>query len=79
MSSVGKIQCAVTGRINVRVHSLKKKDIKVAILITSACWNHLLNGKHYQVDLRTRGSGWSFRKFVRKICLEHKEAIFFAE
>ena len=29
--------------------------------------------------MRTRGSDWSVRTFVRKIYLEHKEDIFYAE
>lgn len=58
------------------LHSLKDEGSKGTTFVTSAYWDQLLNGKHHKVELKNRGSGWTF---IRKIYLAHKEDIFYDE
>ena len=58
---------------------LNKKSIEGTAPITSAYLNQLLNRKNCKIELKNRRSDCTVRIFVRKIYLEHKEDIFYAE
>ena len=58
---------------------LNKKSVEGTAPINSAYLNQLLNRKNCKIELNNRESDCSVRTFVRKIYLEHKEDIFYAE